>query len=287
MSGDRPTTDRPVVAIRDLTVRYSGSDRDTLSGVGLELRAGERVGLVGATGAGRSTLCRVLNGIVPQLADASVSGEVDVGGVDPRVTAVPTMARVVGMAFDDAAAQLSQATVADEVALPMESLGVPYLAMVERMKAILAGLDLGAVMDRPPRSLSGGQQQRVLLASAIALRPRVLVLDEAVASLDPAGRADVLDLLTGIATADGTAILIVEHDTELLASWADRIVVLIDGSVAADGAPAIVLGDTALLARAGVRIPDVAAIVAALYPDESGPRPVTLADGIARLRADG
>jgi energy-coupling factor transporter ATP-binding protein EcfA2 len=284
---DARAAGQPVVSIRDVAVRYPGRDRDALAGVTLELWPGERVGLVGSAGSGRSTLCRLLNGIVPQLTEAAVSGRIRVAGADPRTTSVPEMARLVGMAFDDPAAQLAQSTVADEVALAMESMGMAREVMAGRMDEVLARLGLELVRDRPPRALSGGQQQRVLLASALALRPPVLVLDEATVSLDAVGRADVLDLLADLASSERTAVVVVEHDTELLAAWADRIVVLLDGRVAADGPPVEVLGDVLLLERAGVRVPDVTAIVAALHPDAVERPPVTLSDAISRLRGDG
>ncbi len=229
----------------------------------------------------------MLNGIVPQLVAAEVGGDVSVGGLDPRTVPVATMARTAGMAFDDPAAQLAQPTVADEVALAMESMALPRDAMADRMTALLADLGLDGLVDREPRSLSGGQQQRVLLASALALRPRLLVLDEATVALDPAGRADVLALVARLAAEEGTAVVVVEHDTELLAACVDRVVVLVDGEVAADGPPGMVLSDVALLARAGVRVPDVAAVVAAVRPDDAAPPPVTLADAVARLLEPG
>jgi energy-coupling factor transporter ATP-binding protein EcfA2 len=278
---------RPVLSVRGLGVRYPGAAGQALGGVTFEVAAGELVGLAGHNGAGKTTLCRCLNGIVPQLVEADVQGSVLVAGLDATTTPVRTLARVVGMALDEPATQLSQGTVGEEIALGMESLAVPWEAMTERVDGLLGRLGLAGMADRAPRSLSGGQQQRVLLASVLAMRPAVLVLDEATSGLDPATRADVLQLLRGLATADGTAILVVEHDVELLAEHVDRLLVLHDGELVADGPPGTVLADIPSMEAAGVGVPAVTAVAAAILGDAGdappGTLPVTLAGGLRRL----
>jgi energy-coupling factor transporter ATP-binding protein EcfA2 len=283
--GSQPVRGGVVLAVRDLRVRYPGAAIDALAGVSLDLRAGELVGLTGLNGAGKTTLCRCLNGIVPQLVTAEVHGSVTVGGHDALVTAVRRMAPLVGMVLDEPATQLSQATVGEEVALGMESLAVPYPEMVGRVEAILARLGIPGLADRAPLSLSGGEQQRVLLASVLAMDPPVLVIDEATSGLDPSGRTAVFDLLAELASAHGTAILVVEHDVELLAERADRLLVLAGGRLVADGTPAAVLGDMRAMESAGVQVPDVTEVAAGLDAGWHGPLPVTLADGLRLLAA--
>ncbi len=270
----------PLVSVAGLRVRYPGAAAHALAGVSFVLRAGEVVGMLGQNGAGKSTLCRCLNGIVPQLVEADVEGSVIVAGTDALRTPVRRMAPLVGVVLDEPTAQLSQGTVGEEVALGLESMGVPYEAMVARVDAALERAGLAGLSDRPPLTLSGGQQQRLVLASAIAMRPRLLVLDEPTAGLDPRRRAAVFELLAELA-ADGMAILVVEHDVELLAEAADRLLVLHDGELIAQGTPAEVLGDVTGMRNAGIRVPDVTAVAAALDP--GGPLPVTFADGVTRL----
>jgi len=278
--GPSPAGVAPVVEVTGLTVRYPGAPADSLAGIAFVLRPGEVVGLIGLTGAGKTTLCRCLNGIVPQLVEADVEGSVTVAGTDALRTPVRRMAAFVGMVLDEPAAQLSQGTVGEEVALGLESLAVPYEAMVVRVGAALERVGLEGLAERPPLTLSGGQQQRLVLAAAIATSPPVLVLDEPTAGLDPRARAAVFDLLAGLA-ADGTTVLVVDHDVELLAEAADRLLVLHDGRLVADGPPAAVLGDVAGMAAAGIRVPDVTAVAAAL--GLAGPLPVTLQDAARRL----
>ena len=273
----------PVVSVRDLRVRYPSAATDALDGVGFDLVPGELVGLVGLNGAGKSTLCRCLNGIVPQLVPADVSGSVTVGGMDALRTSVRLMACVVGVVLDEPDAQLSQGTVGEEVALGLESMAVPWSEMVARVDDVLARVGLAGMLERPPLSLSGGEQQRLVLACALALRPPVLVLDEPTSGLDPLSRAAVFDLLADVAARDGTAIIVAEHDVELLAERADRILVLHDGRLVASGTPAAVFGDVSAMRAAGVRVPDVTAVAVALNGRAGEPLPVTFEGGLRWL----
>ncbi len=273
----------PVLSVRDLRVRYGSAQSDALAGISFDLWQGELVGLVGLNGAGKSTLSRCLNGIVPQLVPANVAGSVTVNGADALRTPVRRLASTVGIVFDEPGAQLSQGTVGEEVALGLESMAVPYAEMVVRVDDILARVGLGGMQDRPPLSLSGGEQQRLALACALAIRPQVLVLDEPTCGLDARSRAAVFDLLHEAAVGDGTAIVVVEHDVELLAERADRILVLHEGMLVAVGSPATVFGAVSVMREAGVRVPDVTAVAAALAGEAGGSLPVTLDDAIRWL----
>lgn len=271
------------VVVHDLRVRYPSTGVVALDGVTFDLAPGEVVGLVGLNGAGKSTLCRCLNGIAPQLLAAEASGSVAVGGRDALRSTVQQMASVVGVVFDEPEWQLSQGTVGEEVALGLESMAVPYPEMVARVDDVLARVGLVGMVDRRPESLSGGEQQRLLLACALVVRPGVLVLDEPTCGLDPRSRAAIFDLLADVAERDGTAILVVEHDVELLAERADRILVLHEGRLAASGTPEVVFTDAAAMRAAGVRMPDVTEVALALDLRSGQPMPVTLDDGLRLL----
>jgi len=273
----------PVVTVRDLTVRYPGGVDDALAGVSFDIQPGELVGVLGRNGAGKSTLCRCLDGIVPQLVHASVSGSVHVAGTDVATTPVRRLAHLVGVALDTPAAQLSQATVAEEIALGLEAMAMPYPEMVVRVREVLDRLGLLGLERRSPASLSGGQQQRVLLAALLAMRPRVLVLDESTAGLDPVARDSLYSLLRDLATAHAMAILVVDQDVERLAEHADRLLLLDGGRLVGQGTPAAVLSDVAAMERAAVRVPDVTAVAAALVRQGTSHLPVTFAEGLAWL----
>ncbi|MEO5964920.1 MAG: ABC transporter ATP-binding protein [Candidatus Limnocylindrales bacterium] len=234
-----------LITLLDVTVRWPAEPglpaRTALKRVSLEVAAGELVGVVGAAGSGGATLVRALNGVVPQLIPAEVTGRLEVCGLDAVRTPVAEMARVVSLVTDDPEAQMTQLTVDAEVAFGLENQGLPLDEMRARVAEVLALVGLDALAARNPLTLSGGEQQRLVVACAIASRPRVLALDEPTANLDgPAGRR-VLELARGLASGpDGVAVVIASHNVDLLAEYADRIVWLRDGRMVLDGDPSAV-----------------------------------------------
>ncbi len=282
--------DTPCVSIRNLTVRFPGASGPALDGLSLDVRRGEVVGVVGLTGSGKTTLALCLNGVVPHLVTAEVSGEVRVDGLDPVSTPVHEMARRVGMVFDDPEPRLSQGTVAEEAALGLEQLGVPWQVMVERVAGVLDAVGLSGLGERAPTALSGGEQQRLSIACALAVQPSLLVMDEPTTNLDPSGKAAVFDLVRRLNREQGLTVIVAEHDVERLAEHADRIVVLAGGRVAMDGSPAEVFGRVSELDRLGIRAPEVTQIAAAVAGGSStgaarrpGPLPVTVEAALAWL----
>jgi energy-coupling factor transporter ATP-binding protein EcfA2 len=274
----------PIIALADVSVTYAGADRPSLAGIDLEIAAGEAVGVMGLTGAGKTTLGLCLNGVVPQLLPATISGRAVVAGHDPSATPVREMARRVGMIFDNPEYQLSQATVAEEVAFGLESLGVATDAMPGRIAAALDLVGLAGLEERSPYALSGGQQQRLAIAAALVMEPSILVMDEPTSNLDPTGAAEVFAVVRQLNQERGMTVVVSEHDVETLAANVDRIVVLDGGRVVADGPPARVLGRVEDLRRWGLRPPQVTELAAALAPDADG-LPVTVDATVAWLAA--
>lgn len=260
---------RPLVAVRDLSVTWpaigGAAAAKALAEVSLTIGAGELVGIVGETGSGRSTLLRCLFGIVPQLVSAVVEGGIEVAGSDPRVVGVAEMARDVAIVLDDPESQISQATVAEEVALGLESHAVPVGEMRARVGETLARVGLAGLADRNPLALSGGEQQRLAIASAIVMRPKLLLLDEPTSNLDPRARRRLLGLVQELVTELGMTVVIVDQDVELLAEHVDRIVALEAGRVRLDGTPTAALSAYARL-DAEASVPQVTALAARLDP---------------------
>jgi energy-coupling factor transporter ATP-binding protein EcfA2 len=257
----------PLIEIEGLTVAYPDAARSALDSIDLTVGAGEYIGILGPNGAGKSTLGLCLNGVVPQLIPAEVGGSVRVAGHDPLQRTVRDGARTVGILFDDPEAQLSQATVADEIALGLEQLAVDPDDMPRRIADALAMVGLDGLEDRSPLGLSGGQQQRLALASVLAMRPTVLFLDEPTSNLDPLGKAEVLGLVARLHRESAMTVLVAEHEVEALAEHADRIVVLDTGRKVMDGDTASVLGRVEELAAMGLRAPGATRAAHALRPD--------------------
>ena len=277
-------SDAPIVSIVDLSVTHAGADTPALRGVDLRIGAGEAVGIVGLNGAGKTTLALTLNGVVPQLLPADIQGTVVVAGKDATSTPVREMARTVGIVFDDPEFQLSQATVADEIALGLEGLAVSSDEMPGRIDRALTAVGLVGFEERSPLALSGGQQQRVAIAAVLAMEPRVLVMDEPTSHLDPAGAADVFAIAHRLNRDAGMTVIVAEHDVEALAGFADRIVVLDAGRVVLQGSPAEVFGAIDQLTALGLRSPQVTAFARAIDP-AAQQLPVTVAETLAWLEA--
>jgi energy-coupling factor transporter ATP-binding protein EcfA2 len=272
-----------VVAIDGLGVRYPGADEDALSGVSLVIGEGEVVGLVGHAGSGRSTLLRCLDGIVPALVRATVTGRVVVAGRDPTTTPPSAMAGRVAIVLDDPESRISQFSVEEEVAFGLECLGTPLAEMRRGVPAALAAVGLADMAARPPLTLSGGEQQRLAVACAIAVEPALLLLDDPTAHLDPASARAVLGLAVAHARHAGAAVVVATEDVDLLAEVADRVVALDGGRVVADGRPGAVFAEGARTGRWPV--PAVAAAWAHARPRDSS-LPVTVEQALARTGAD-
>ena len=228
-----------------------------LRGVSLELRRGEFVGLVGTTGAGKSTFCLTLNGLIPHYAGGDFQGEVTVDGQDTRRLTVADLSARVGLVFQDADAQLVMSTVEEECLLGPLSQGLSRAEARARARAMLDVLEIPHLAGRSPQTLSGGQKQRTAIAAVMATAPEVLVLDEATSELDALTVHKLFAFCARLNRERGTTILIVSHEMELLAQHADRLILMSEGRILLDGPPREVLSETATFHAAGVRLPQV------------------------------
>lgn len=228
--------------LSDLAVRYAGRREPAITNVDLTIAAGERVGVTGRTGAGKSTLALAAGGFIPRVVRATLTGAVTVDGVDAASPDPATLLGRVGLVFSTPANQLSASkqTVREELAFGLENLGLPRAEMDARIDGVLERLGIAHLAGREPFALSGGEQQRVAIASIVAMGTKVLILDEPTAQLDPAGTAEVGRLLAELA-AEGTAVLCVEHDPAILGGM-DRVVVLDAGQVVGVDRPGAALG---------------------------------------------
>ncbi len=270
------------IAVRGLSCTYDGAGRPALDGVDWEAPTGTLTVVMGATGAGKTTLVRCLTNIVPCFLPADVEGEVRLDGESIAGRRVGELAGHVGMVFQDFEAQLFSSDVTQEVVFGLEHTGVSPDEMPGRVRNAIRAVGLEGFEGRDPATLSGGEKQRLSIAGLLALEPRIMLFDEPTTDLDPQGRADVFGLLGRLREAQRT-LLVIEHDVGA-AVHADRVLLLRDGRVAADGPPALVLADVVGCAAAGVRPHDVCRVFAALGLTD----PPLDVDGAAeRLRAAG
>ena len=232
--------------------RHGDRPRPAVSGLDLELEPGERVLLLGASGAGKSTLLAGLAGVLGDAEDGDRVGELLVDGRPPEAA----RGRV-GLVLQDPDGQTVLARVGDEVAFGCENLGLPREQIWRRVAEALEAVGLDVPLDHPTSELSGGQKQRLAIASVLAMRPGLLLLDEPTANLDPDGVAEVRAAVERLVAARETTLVVVEHRVETWVDLVDRVVVLEPGAgVCAEGAPDAVLGSRgAELAAAGIWVP--------------------------------
>jgi energy-coupling factor transport system ATP-binding protein len=276
-----------IIDLRDITFTYAIGTRPALRGVNLDVPTGQICGVVGRAGAGKSTLCALCAGFIPNFYQGRFNGSARIDGQDVVEQPVAELVSHVGLVSSNAFSQISGArfTVFEEIGFGLENLGLPRAEIVERIEWALEAMQLHELRDRSPYELSGGQQQRMVLAATLAMRPPVLVLDEPTAQLDPPTIEHLADLLRALA-GQGTTILFAEHRLEWAAGLADRVLVLDEGQVIADGPPDNVLAAQQLLDR-GIGLPRPTSIAArarsqGLWPAER-PLPVTLEALVAGL----
>ena len=239
--------------------RHAGRKNAALSGVDLDIAPGERVLVLGPSGSGKSTLMGGLAGLLGGAEEGEATGTLTVDGVAPA----DARGRV-GLLMQDPEAQVVLARVGDDVAFGMENLGVPREDMWPRVEESLGAVGLDAPLDHSTTELSGGQKQRLALASILAMGPGLLLLDEPTANLDPSGIAEVRAAVEAVVERTGATMVVVEHRVDVWAPLVDRVIVVADGRIAADGPLREVLeqqGDA--LRERGIWLPgdDVAAEV--------------------------
>ena len=259
------------VSCERLTFSYPGGGQPALSEVSFELRPGEYVGVVGPNGGGKSTLVRILNGLLKP-----DSGRVLVSGHDPA-TEPFEVRKHVGVLFQNPENGLVAPFVEDDVAFGLENLGVPREEMRERVAQAIRVVGLEGYERREPHTLSGGEKQRVALAGLLVVEPEILVLDEPTSMLDAAGRREVLERLEAL-RGEKTVLHVTHHLEEL--SNADRILVLNGGKLAADGSPGRLLSDPDLLRENRLVLPVVPRLALALGLPAGFKTPEELAEAI-------
>jgi energy-coupling factor transporter ATP-binding protein EcfA2 len=223
----------------------------------LEIEEGSFIAVMGRAGAGKSSFCRLLNGLIPHSLEGRFLGNVTVDGDDTRSAGVAQFAKKVGMAFEDPATQLFTASVYDEAAFALENLLLTHEEIAARVRRALEAAGLWEHRDYPVSNLSGGQKQRLTIAAALAMAEKLLVLDEPTSQLDPLGAREVLSFIRALRAQRGLTVVMATGSGEEAAEFADKILVLRDGSLAAFGTPEQVFADKELTASCMIDIPQV------------------------------
>jgi energy-coupling factor transporter ATP-binding protein EcfA2 len=256
-----------VLEVRDASWKYATSSNYVLKEVSFSVEPGECVGIVGPTGAGKTTLLYCLNGLIPHNYPGTLEGRIMLMGVDTRNRSVPELSREVGMIFEDPEAQFVGLTVEEDVVFGLENLCFPTTEIKDRLDWALKQVNLEGFETRNAHTLSGGEKQRVAIASILAMRPKILLMDEPTSELDPIGKKEIFTTIRHLKAELGITLVIVEHEIEELVKVADRLVVLKNGSIVSSGPTRALFKNPLKLLESGVAPLDVASFFLQLSKD--------------------
>lgn len=268
-----------MVVCKDFSFRYPDAEDFALREINLRIPPGDFVGITGASNAGKSTLAYAMNGVIPHHYSGDFYGEVLLDGQDTVTTPLSVLSGSAASVFQDIDAQIVSMVVEDEILFGLENKGISYPEAKDRMDAMLDMAGIGDLKQRVINSLSGGQKQKVLLCAAMALLPKVLILDEPTAELDPSSSLQIFEMLKRLNEELGITIIIIEQKIALLCEYVKNMAVLLDGSLIAYGPVEAVVADGGALERAGVHCPRIVTLARKLQTSNlyDGRIPATMA----------
>lgn len=253
------------IKIKNLNYIYAEGtpfEKTALKDINLEIKDGEFVGIIGHTGSGKSTLIQHLNGLI-----RATSGELEVNGIkiDKNSKNLESLRQQVGLVFQYPEHQLFELTVAKDIAFGPKNLGLNTEEIAKRVKEACELVGLGEkYMEKSPFELSGGQKRRVAIAGVLAMQPKVLILDEPTAGLDPKGRDNILGKIKALHQQTGMTIILVSHSMEDVAEYVDRVIAMDSGQIILDGNPHEVFSQRDTLLSVGLNVPQITELVFAL-----------------------
>jgi len=247
-----------IIELKNVWIKHRGQEDFALKGISLTVKKGETLGIIGPTGAGKSTLCILLNGLIPNIVRVEkFKGKVIVKGMNTKKHKVSELAPIVGVVFQDYESQIFRTNVELEVAFGPENLGLTREEIEDRIKTSLHWTRLTGLEKRYTHELSGGQKQRLAIASILAMEPEVIVLDEATSDLDPIGKYEIYKVVEELMKKKEITLIMVDHHLDRVAEIADRIIVLNQGEIVYEGTPKDVFSHVDELIKMGLRPPQV------------------------------
>ena len=244
-----------MIQIQDLSFTYKGENQPALQEIRLSVPDGGFLGIIGPAGAGKTTLARAVTGMIPHHYTGDFYGSVTVNGMDTFETSLPDLSRAVGMVFQDVDSQIISPMVEDEILYGLENFSVPREEIPARIEEALQKVGIADLRERTIGSLSGGQRQKVAIASIIALKPQILVMDEPTGELDPRSSRQVFSLLKELNEEHGVTVIIIEQKIMLLCEFARQLAVLSEGRIVRQGDTRDVLAHSEELEALGVNCP--------------------------------
>ncbi|MFA5803943.1 MAG: ABC transporter ATP-binding protein [Melioribacteraceae bacterium] len=254
------TLERGSLQVDLLRFKYKNSLTDIFNTLNFKIEKGEFVGLMGRTGAGKTTAMMLLNGLIPHFLEGEFEGNVIANTMNTQRYHIQTMARFIGLVMQDPETQIFGITVERDVAFGPSNLAFGKEKIKEVVSKSLKAVGLEGYEKRITSELSGGEKQRLAIAGVLAMEPEILVLDEPTSELDPVGREEIYKLLSVLKKKGEVTILVSGHDTEEMLEYADRIIVLDNGRKVWEGRPSTLFKDIVLTKKNGIRPPEVSEI---------------------------
>lgn len=261
-----------MIEIQELTFKYTDSKHNSLEKVSLEIQKGDFVGIIGESGAGKTTLCNCLNGLIPHHFTGDFYGNVKIEGQDTFDIKPDKLALKVGSVFQDIESQIVSYFVEDEILFGLENFGVPKEEIKKRITDALEALEIADLRHREISTLSGGQKQKVVFASILALQPDYLILDEPTGELDPASSLQIFQLLKKLNEEKGITVIIAEQKIMLLCEFVKKLIVLEKGTVVHYGEIRSTLTHQKEMEEAGINCPRVLTLTGKMMDEGLTPK---------------
>jgi energy-coupling factor transporter ATP-binding protein EcfA2 len=271
------------ISARNLSFKYAGAEKPSMEGISFSIDKGEFVILTGPSGCGKTTLCRCLNGLIPNFYSGELTGELEVDGINAEGKSTAELATHLGFVFQNPENQLFSLSVERDVGFGLENLGVPRDEAIKRVEWAMRATGIYELRNKAPHELSGGQQQRAAIAGILAMQPSILVLDEPTSFLDPKSAEEIVSVIATLGTDLELTILLVEHRLDIVSRYADRVMVMDGGKIRLDGPPRVVYNDQARLI--GIGLPRVTMLAHLLREDGFNlSNPITVEEASTELR---
>ena len=269
-----------MIEIQELTFKYSNSKKNALENITLNIEKGDFIGIIGESGAGKTTFCSCLNGLIPHHYTRDFYGSVKVEGQDTFEIKPDKLALKVGSVFQDIESQIVSYFVEDEILFGLENFGVPADQIDARITEALEALDITDLRHREINTLSGGQKQKVVFASILALQPDYLILDEPTGELDPASSLQIFKLLKKLNEEKGITVIIAEQKIMLLCEFVKKLIVLEKGTVVHYGEIRSTLTHQKEMEEAGINCPRVLTLTGKMMDEGLTPKGMKKEDRI-------
>lgn len=247
-----------VISLKNITYTYPLEKSPVIKNLSLEIESGKVYGVVGANEAGKTTLCNIIRGFIPEIFKGELKGDIYLKGKILNEYSMGELAKIIGFSFQNPFTQISgiKENVYEELAYGLENLGVERKEIKKKVDEIIELLGLENLIEKNPYELSGGQKQRVALGAVLAMDPEIIIMDEPTSQLDPKSTEDIFKIIDILKKRKKTVIL-VEHKIDLMAEYCDEIILMSEGEIVSKGETKKVLSDEKILCF-GVQLPQVA-----------------------------